>query len=275
MPMYNLIEYSSNYSEITGSLWFYYKDEAFNFNADIANDDNFKSFKYKAKLLGNTAAGGANGILRNATIAVPLKYLSSFWRSLEMPLINCKIESKFKWPKYCVFLQLVQIMLMVMLVIMLMLILFLLSKMQNYMFEMPLINCKVESKFKWTKYCVFSAAGANMLMVMLMIMLMVILFLSSKIQNYMLEMPLFNCKVESKFRWKKYCIFSAAGADNVNGNVSDNANVNIIFTIKDAKSYVPIVTLSARDNEKLSKLLSKEFDQFIGMNIKQKVRLKL
>ena len=132
--MYNLIEYSSNYSEITGSLWFYYKDEAFNFNADIANDDNFKSFKYKAKLLGNTAAGGANGILRNATIAVPLKYLSSFWRSLEMPLINCKIESKFKWPKYCVFLQLVQIMLMVMLVIMLMLILFLLSKMQSRMF---------------------------------------------------------------------------------------------------------------------------------------------
>ena len=56
MPMYNLIEYSSNYSETTGSLWFYSKDEATNFNADIVNDDKFKSFKYKAKLLGNTAA---------------------------------------------------------------------------------------------------------------------------------------------------------------------------------------------------------------------------
>ena len=46
MPMYNLIEYSSNYSETTGSLWFYSKDEATNFNADIANN-NFKSFEYK------------------------------------------------------------------------------------------------------------------------------------------------------------------------------------------------------------------------------------
>ena len=43
MPVYNLIEYSSNYSETTGSLWFYSKDEANNFNANIANDDDFKS----------------------------------------------------------------------------------------------------------------------------------------------------------------------------------------------------------------------------------------
>ena len=50
MSMYNLREYSSNYSETAGSLWVYSKDEATNFNADIANDDNFKSFKYKAKL---------------------------------------------------------------------------------------------------------------------------------------------------------------------------------------------------------------------------------
>ena len=52
MPMYNLIEYSSNYSETTASLWFYSKDEATGFKADIANDNNFKSFKCKAKLLG-------------------------------------------------------------------------------------------------------------------------------------------------------------------------------------------------------------------------------
>ena len=55
--------------------------------------------------LGNAAAqddNDANGILKNATIAVPLKYLSNFWRSLEMPLINCKVELKLRWSKHCV-----------------------------------------------------------------------------------------------------------------------------------------------------------------------------
>ena len=64
--MYNLIEYSRNYSETTGSLWLYSKDEATNFDADIANDDNFRSFKFKAKLLGKTVAqtnNATNGIL--------------------------------------------------------------------------------------------------------------------------------------------------------------------------------------------------------------------
>ena len=56
IPMCNLLEYSSHYSETTESLWFYSKDEATNFNADITNNNNFKSFKYKAKLLGNTEA---------------------------------------------------------------------------------------------------------------------------------------------------------------------------------------------------------------------------
>ena len=88
MATYNLIEYSSNYSETTESLWFYCKDEATNFNNNIANTNNFKSFMYKAKLLGKAEADGDNGVLKNATIAVPLKYLSNFWRSLEMPLIN-------------------------------------------------------------------------------------------------------------------------------------------------------------------------------------------
>ena len=96
--MYNLIEYSSNYSKTTGSLWFYSKYEATNFNADIANDDNFKCFKYKAISLENAAAqsapNAAIGILGNATISVSLKYLSNFWRSLEISLINCKVELK-------------------------------------------------------------------------------------------------------------------------------------------------------------------------------------
>ena len=85
------MEYSSNYSEITRSLWFYSKDEATNFNLDIENNNDFKSFEYNPKLLGNTVVDGANGVFRNATIAVLLKYLSNFWRSLEVPLINCKI----------------------------------------------------------------------------------------------------------------------------------------------------------------------------------------
>ena len=78
MSMHNLIEYSSNYFKTTWSLWFCPKNEVTNFNADIANNNDFKSFEYKAKLLGNTEADGANGIPRNATIALPLKYLNSF-----------------------------------------------------------------------------------------------------------------------------------------------------------------------------------------------------
>ena len=154
MPSYNLIEYSSNYSETTGNLWFYSKGETNNFDNNIWDIDQVKSFTYKAKILGNTEAqsppNNANGILENATIPVPLKYLSNFWRSLEMPLINCKVELKLKW----------------------------------------------------TKYCVLSA----------------------------------------------------------NGNDNDNEN-NIIFTIKDTKFYVPVVTLSSRENQNLSKLLSKGFER--------------
>ena len=77
MPMYNLIEYSSNYCS-TGGLRFYSNEEAANFNADIANINNFKPFECKAKLLGNTEADGDNGILKNATIAELLKYLNNF-----------------------------------------------------------------------------------------------------------------------------------------------------------------------------------------------------
>ena len=78
--MYNLMEYSSNYSETTGSLWFYSKDEATNLNADIANNNNFKYLRlnFKDTLLGNTKADGNNGILKNTAIAMPLKYLSNF-----------------------------------------------------------------------------------------------------------------------------------------------------------------------------------------------------
>ena len=74
MSMYSMLEYSLNYSDTTGTLRFYSKDEATNFNAGIENNNAFKYLKYKAKLLGNTvvqpAPNQANGILRKITIAV-------------------------------------------------------------------------------------------------------------------------------------------------------------------------------------------------------------
>ena len=81
------------------------------------NFNDFKSLKYEAKLLGNTVAYGSNGILRNTTIAVPLKYPSNYCRSLKMPLINCKVKLKLKWTNHCVFLWLVLIMTMLILII--------------------------------------------------------------------------------------------------------------------------------------------------------------
>ena len=61
---------------------------------------------YKTKSVGVTEAQPApnnkNGILKNTTIAVSLKYLSKFWRSLEMPLISCKVELKLEWTRQCV-----------------------------------------------------------------------------------------------------------------------------------------------------------------------------
>ena len=92
--MYNLMEYSSRYSETTGSLWSYSKDEATSFNADITNDNNFKCFMYKANLLENTEAGEVNGVPKYGTTASTLKNLRNFWRSLKMPLINFKVVIK-------------------------------------------------------------------------------------------------------------------------------------------------------------------------------------
>ena len=108
----------------------------------------------KSKLLENIKGDEANGILKNATIAVPLKYLSNFWVSLEMPLINCKVKLKLKWTRYSV--------------------------------------------------------------------------------------------------------LSAASTDSTNANSN-----NITFTIKDTKLYVPVITLLARDNQKLLKLLSKGFERLV------------
>ena len=67
-------------------------------------------------------------------------------------------------------------------------------------------------------------------------------------------MPLITCKVELKLKWTKCCVFSAGGTENY---INDNDNANIIFTIKNTNLSVPVLTLSARDNQKLSKLLRK------------------
>ena len=131
------------------------RDEIKN-NANVADDDNVPSFKYKANLIANTEA---NGTKKGVKLAVPLKCLSNFWRSLEMPLINCKVELSLKW---------------------------------------------IEN-------CVLTTAEIN-------------------------------------------AVANATGADGAN------------FEITDAKLYVPIVTLSAEDNAKLSKLLSEGFKRSIYWN---------
>ena len=97
MHMYNLTEHSNNYSDTSGSLWDSKRDEIVN-NADLTNDDNSPSFKYKASIIGNTEDNGRkNGV----KIAVPLKYFCNFWRSLEMPLINCQVELSLNWIEKC------------------------------------------------------------------------------------------------------------------------------------------------------------------------------
>ena len=106
MPMYNLIEYSVNYQDSSATLYQYKRDEPPEDDA-VANltADNSSSFKYKISLLGNVTevAGNAAGVRRlNVKVVVPLKYLSNFFRSLEMPLINCEIKLNLTWIKECV-----------------------------------------------------------------------------------------------------------------------------------------------------------------------------
>ena len=93
MPVYNLIECSDNYSRASGKLWQYYKDEP---NDNLANSESFKS---KVKITGRTPACGNR---KDAEIIAPLKYLNDFWRTLEMLLINCKINLILTWSKDCV-----------------------------------------------------------------------------------------------------------------------------------------------------------------------------
>ena len=103
MSMYNLIEYRDNYSKTSGSLWQYCKDiPAVNGNGDIVDFNGANvtdSFNFKTKITGQT---DNNGRIDNVEIMVPLKYLSNFWRTLEMPLINCEFDLILTWPADCV-----------------------------------------------------------------------------------------------------------------------------------------------------------------------------
>ena len=103
MLMYNLIEFSDNYSKTSGSLWQYCKDildvnndgDIVDFNGANATD----SFNFKTKITGQT---NINGRIDNVEIMVPLKYSSNFWRTLEMPLINCDVNLILTWSENCV-----------------------------------------------------------------------------------------------------------------------------------------------------------------------------
>ena len=103
MSMYNLVGYSDNYLNTSGRLWQYYRDEPSldNNGNDVdftGANHNSKLLKYKQKITGATGDKGT----KNVEIMVPLKYLSNFWRTLEMPLINCKINLILTWSKNCV-----------------------------------------------------------------------------------------------------------------------------------------------------------------------------
>ena len=115
MPMYNLLQYSKNYSKTTGNLWNYYKDEP---NNPLPNNHNADpitksaSFKYKTSIAGKTSninlENGANTergnrkIKKNLDIVVPLKHLSNFWKTLDMLLINCEVSLILTWSENCV-----------------------------------------------------------------------------------------------------------------------------------------------------------------------------
>ena len=109
IPLYILIEYSDNYSDSSGSLHQFKRYECPMNNAGNPSKvglDNSTSFKYKASLLGKADDDddddGNDRSLKNTKVVVPLKYLSNFFRSLEISLINCKIHLELNWNDDCV-----------------------------------------------------------------------------------------------------------------------------------------------------------------------------
>ena len=124
MPMYNVLEYSKNYTKTIGSLYNYYRDELSydndNYNFGNIKVVNSKAFKYKNKIIGDTydvnstilnPAGNArirnpnysanNSGKKSIELPIPLKYLGNFWRALNIPLISCEVSLELKWNKNC------------------------------------------------------------------------------------------------------------------------------------------------------------------------------
>ena len=101
MPIYNLIEYSDIYAKTTRSLWQYCKDmPAQNNNNQIVNftaNNLTDSFNFKVKFTGQIN----DNRTKDVEIMIPLKYLSNFWRNIEMPLINCEVNLILTWSSSC------------------------------------------------------------------------------------------------------------------------------------------------------------------------------
>ena len=102
MPMYNLLEYTQNYRKTTGISWNYSSDELSN-----SLSSSSQSFKYKISITGNNydfgaceaAYDGDKAVKNENEIVVPLKHLSYFWRTLNIPLTHCKVELILTWSK--------------------------------------------------------------------------------------------------------------------------------------------------------------------------------
>ena len=118
MNLYNMLEYSDNYADTTGSLYQYKRPELRDANANVVNlTSTLSSFKYQSGLVqkqlttpnsenvpANIDLNFANvyRIWKNIKIVVPLKYISNFFRNLELPLINTKLFMELNWTKYSV-----------------------------------------------------------------------------------------------------------------------------------------------------------------------------
>ena len=104
--MYNLLEYSKNYEKTSESLFNYYRDEPKQHTIGAGDDAinisirNSKSFDYKTEIIESLDAGEDEK--EDVTIAIPLKYFGNFWRSLDIPLINCEITLILSSYKECV-----------------------------------------------------------------------------------------------------------------------------------------------------------------------------
>ena len=98
MSIYNLIEYNDNYSKTSGNLWESYRDKpVLNKKEFPVAHNNSTLFKFKRKIAGRTGMDGT----RIVKIMAPLKYLSNFWRILEMLLIKCEINLILTWSENC------------------------------------------------------------------------------------------------------------------------------------------------------------------------------